>query len=163
MGGRLRGVVEHFSDTFTNKLDIKGRVSLPAKFRQALSEQGAESVFIIQSYSHNALEGMGPALRKEIDARLSVLDPFSEEYDSFAQAYFGGSVELVWDTEGRIKLPDHFLTHAKLTDEAVFVGLGQKFQIWDPAGFDLRRRRTQDVARENRGLLSLRALPERKP
>jgi MraZ protein len=154
--------VEHFSDTFFNKLDAKGRVSLPAKFRQSLSAQGAESVFIIQSHSLGALEGFGPVLLNEINARLSVLDPFSEEYDAFAHAYFGGSIELAWDGEGRIKLPEHFLTYAKITDEAVFVGLGQKFQIWDPAGFEINRRRTQEVAQKNRGLLSLRNVGERK-
>lgn len=155
--------MEHFANTITNRLDAKGRVSLPAKFRQVLSEHGAETVFIIQSPSLTALEAFGPGLRAELNARLAVFDPFSEDYDAFAQAFFGSSVELAWDTEGRIRLPDHFLSYAKITDEVVFAGLGRKFQIWDPAGFEIHRQRMRERAHEKRGLLDLRGLPGQKP
>lgn len=154
LGGRLRGVVEHFSDTVINKLDSKGRVSVPARFRQVLMAQGTQSVFIIQSTRLPALEGYGPLLRADIDARLAPLDPFSEAYDALAQAFFGNSVELAWDNEGRIRLPDHFLAHAKINDQVAFVGMSRKFQIWEPAAYEAQKGNSNIMARESTSLLA---------
>lgn len=146
--------MEHFSDTVFNKLDAKGRVSVPAKFRQVLAGQGAEFVVLTRSLKLTALDGFGPNLRHEITSRLEPLNPFSDEFDAIAATYFAGSAELAWDQDGRITLPEHFIAHAQLTDQVVFVGMGRKFQVWAPQAYEQRFAELRRLARESGTLLS---------
>jgi MraZ protein len=68
---------------------------------------------------------------------MGAVDPlFSEDYDAQAQAVVGESQFLNFDDEGRVRLPDEFIAHAGITDRVTFVGMIQKFQMWDPARFE---------------------------
>lgn len=151
-----RRVVEHFSDNITNKIDAKGRVSVPAKFRQVLTAQGAQTVFLKRADHQKAIEGFGPLLRRQLDERLAQLDPLSLEYDALANSVFGRSTELSWDSEGRIKLPEEFLKFAGISDQVVFVGLGRKFQIWAPAEHAAWEKRADEIVAGSAGLLAAR-------
>lgn len=143
-----------FSDTIINRVDAKGRVSLPARFRQVLAGQGSDHVILIRGDGIEALEGFGPALRQEIDRRLAPLDYFSEDYDALAAKFFADSVELPWDSEGRIKIPDHFASHARLGEQIAFVGFGRKFQIWEPQAYERHRQHLRTVGQRSRGTLT---------
>ncbi len=145
-----------FSDIFTNKVDAKGRVSVPAKFRQLLAADGADFLVATRSLDLAALDCFGPSLRAELDARLAPLNPFSAEYDALAATYFAGSAELAWDQDGRITLPEQFIAHAKIADQVMFVGMGRKFQMWEPQAQHAYFERLRRQARENPGALSLR-------
>lgn len=148
--------MEHFSDTIVNKIDAKGRVSVPAKIRQVLIAQGAETVFLKRGDRHQAIEGFGPLLRRQLDERLALLDPLSLEYDALARSIFGRSTELGWDAEGRIKIPDDYLKFAGITDQVMFVGLGRKFQIWAPAAYEAWEKQADDIVAASAGLLAAR-------
>lgn len=130
--GLLR-VVQPFVSTIVNKLDAKGRVSVPASFRQILTQQNTNGVYVLPSFVSSALEGFGETLIAEFQDRLNTLDPFlSEDYDAQAQAVLAASQLLSLDDEGRVRLPDALIAHAQLHEFVSFVGLGRKFQIWDP-------------------------------
>ena len=122
-----------FVSTVTNKLDAKGRVSIPATFRQILAEQGTQGVYVPPSFVHPSLDGFGENLIADVQARLAQQDPFfSEEHYSDAHAILASAHLLSFDDEGRVRLPDELIAHAGLTEKVTFVGLGRKFEIWNP-------------------------------
>lgn len=133
-----------FLSKTTNKIDQKGRVSLPAPFRAALS-QGGVRVILFRSPIHNCLEGFDPQFMEDMSARLDNFDLFSQDQDDLATAIFGEAVPVSVDDTGRMVLSEDLMGHAHLSENATFVGLGQKFQIWSPAEFEKR----QQVARDN--------------
>jgi MraZ protein len=128
--------VQPFVFTFVNKLDAKGRVSVPAPFRQILAAQNTAGVYAFPAFSSQALEAFGDELIVEFQQRLASFDPFfSEEHDALAQAVLASSKLLAFDDEGRVRLPDDFIAHAGIRDRVTFVGMGRKFQMWDPEVF----------------------------
>ncbi|MCB9965939.1 MAG: division/cell wall cluster transcriptional repressor MraZ [Rhodospirillales bacterium] len=128
-----------FLSTAVNKIDRKGRVSIPSHFRAALSGQSFQGVVLFPSHHYACLEGFGWDYIEEISQRLDTMDFFSNEQDDLATTIFGESVQLSFDNEGRILLPQGLREHAALDGDAVFVGLGRKFQVWEPAAFEQRK------------------------
>lgn len=133
-----------FLSTYTNKLDSKGRVSVPATFRAMLAAEDAGNVILFRSSNHKCLEGFGMATMMEISKRLDQFDLFSDEQDDLATTIFGEARQISIDGDGRIKLPDELCTFAGLKDKACFVGLGRKFQIWSPENYESRREAARD-------------------
>jgi|SRR5690606_16919428 MraZ protein len=127
--------MELFRGRFTNRIDAKGRVSVPAKFRSVSASQGLNGIICFPSIQGAFIEGCGPAFSTVIDEMLDRLDPFSRERDLLAAVLIGGSAELMFDSDGRVVLPEELREHARIADEATFVGLGQKFQIWEPKAY----------------------------
>jgi MraZ protein len=135
--GRKHQTVQPFVSTIVNKLDAKGRVSIPAPFRQILAQQTLRGFYCFPSFVSPALEAFGEDLLADFQRRLGAVDPlFSEDYDAQAQAVVGETQLLNFDDEGRVRLPDDFLAHAGIKDRVLFVGMIQKFQIWDPDRFE---------------------------
>lgn len=133
--------VQPFVSTVVNKLDAKGRVSVPAPFRQILAQQNLRGLYCFPSFVGPALEAFGETLLEEFQKRLGDVDPlFSEDYDAQAQAVVGETQFLNFDDEGRVRLPDEFIAHAGIKDRVSFVGMIQKFQLWDPERFEPVRR-----------------------
>lgn len=138
-----------FLSTHTNKVDTKGRVSVPAGFRATLSDQSFQGVVLIPSNKFAALEGFGMNMMQEISSRLDRFDLFSDAQDDLAAAIFASATPLSFDDTGRIGLPKELLAHAGITDTAVFVGLGNKFQIWEPKAFAQRRENAMKQVQAN--------------
>lgn len=124
-----------FVSNFTNKLDAKGRVSIPASFRQILTRDGYEGLYCFPSPHGATVDAGGNELMNEIKARLSGLDTLTIDHDLLSTALFGMSEHLKLDGEGRVMLTDTIREHTGITKEATFVGLGYKFQIWEPEAF----------------------------
>lgn len=128
-----------FLSTYINKIDKKGRVSVPSSFRAALSDQSFQGVVLFKSQSHQALEGFPMSFMQEISTRLDHFDLFSEEQDTLATTIFAESIQLPLDGDGRIILPKLLIDHAELDEQAAFVGMGHKFQIWKPEAIEQRK------------------------
>lgn len=79
------------------------------------------------------------ASMEELSQRLDNFDLFSETQDDLAASIFSNSVPLSFDDTGRVMLPKALADHAGITDQALFVGMGTKFQIWNPDDFETRR------------------------
>ena len=131
MGGGGGHVVALFLSTFVNKVDRKGRVSVPASFRAALTGQSFAGIVAFRSFKTAAIEASGIDRIEEMSARLDALDQFSEDNESLA-SIFADAQQLAFDSEGRIVLPQALAEHAGITESAAFVGLGRTFQIWEP-------------------------------
>jgi MraZ protein len=124
-----------FLSTYVNKVDRKGRVSVPATFRAALADQRFPGIVAFPSYKYPALDANGIERMEELIARLDVFEELSDEHENLSVLMFASSQRLPFDTEGRIVLPADLAEHAAITDSAAFVGLGKSFQIWEPGRF----------------------------
>jgi MraZ protein len=125
-----------FLSTTLNRIDKKGRVSLPAPFRTALLSQGSGDFVLFRSAKSNAIEGFPLSKMTELSARLDNFDMFDENQDDLATTIFAESIQLSFDSDGRFTLPQHLIDAANLEGEAAFVGLGSKFQIWHPRALE---------------------------
>src|SRR5215813_10806301 len=145
--------MDRFVSTFTNKIDAKGRVSIPAPFRAILERDGyAGGIHCYPSLEAPALDAGGQSLAQKIDGLLDGLPDYSDERDELSVALYGDVHILSLDPEGRIVLPEALRAHAGLTAQATFVGLGQKFQMWEPRRFEERRARAREKVQGHRQL-----------
>src|ERR1700722_4578390 len=155
--GGLGRLLDRFVSHFTNRFDAKGRISIPASFRAVLAKDGFDGLYLHPSLDAPALDCGGNSLLNEIDALLSTMPAYSEPRDMFATALLGTSEILRPDSEGRVILSEATRTFANLTNEAVFVGQGHKFQIWAPDRFRAHLEEAKSRVRQLRAELSARA------
>jgi MraZ protein len=127
--------MDRFVSHHTLKLDAKGRVSIPASFRAVLARDGFEGLYCYPTLDREAVDAGGNALLKEIETLIERYSPYSEEREQFATTLYSTSEILKIDGEGRVMLSETLKTHAGITDEVAFAGLGHKFQIWEPKRF----------------------------
>ena len=125
-----------FLSTYENKLDKKGRVSVPASYRSYLSNLGYNGVICYPSFNNQCLEAWPQDRIEKITNAIDNLNPFEEKKDYFATSILSESINLQFDSEGRILLTDKLLKHAKIKTIMVFVGQGKTFQIWEPTLFE---------------------------
>jgi len=142
-----------FLSSFENKLDKKGRVSVPATFRSHLSSMGYSGFISYPSFNHTALEACSQDRIEKLSASIDSLSPFEEKRDFFATSILSESVDLQFDSEGRISLSAKLLKHAKIKNSMLFVGQGQTFQIWEPAAFEKFKVNARKKASLNRASL----------
>ena len=136
----MAGAVQPFIGTVHGTLDAKGRVCIPAHYRQILAAQSTAGVYVCPSFVEEALESFGEDVLQSFHQRLSQLDPFfSASHDDQAFAIMSSSQLLTLDEQGRVRLPDAMIAHAGLKDRVTFAGMGGKFQIWEPAAFEAKR------------------------
>ena len=142
-----------FTSTFVNKVDKKGRVSVPASFRMALANQSFAGVVVFPSFVSQAIEGAGYELLERLAQSVEQFDPFTDEHDAFATTIFGDSHQLSFDSEGRILLPEPLLAHAGITASAAFLGRGGTFQIWEPEALQVHKAEMIERTRADRTAL----------
>ena len=131
----VRFLSDRFVSNVTLRLDAKGRVSIPASFRAVLARDGFEGLYCYPTLDRPAIDAGGNALMAEIEALIARFAPYSEEREQFAVALYGTSESLKIDGEGRVSLSEPLKAHAEIKDAVAFVGLGHKFQIWEPGRF----------------------------
>lgn len=145
--------MDRFVSTFVNKIDAKGRVSVPASFRAVLERDGyAGGIYCYPSLDAAALDAGGERLAKKIDGLLADLPDYSDERDELSVALYGDVQILSIDGDGRIVLPEGLRAHAGIASHVAFVGLGEKFQMWEPTQFEERRNRARAKVRDTRKL-----------
>ena len=125
-----------FLSTYENKLDKKGRVSVPASFRSHLSNLGYNGVICFPSFNNQSIEAWPQDRIEKISNSIDSLNPFEEKKDYFATSILSESINLLFDSEGRISLTTKLLKHAKIKNSMLFVGLGKTFKIWEPTIFE---------------------------
>ena len=142
-----------FMDTIINKVDAKGRVSLPSDYRAIVKELSTEIV-CYRSLSAPCIEGcLEDTLDKLATEIENSTDFFSETQDNLTNLIFGDAKRFPFDSTGRIVLTEKLLQHAGITDSAVFVGKGRKFQIWNPENWAKEEARIRAEVLKNRPVL----------
>ena len=145
--------MDGFVAIYANRLDQKGRVSVPAPFRAVLAREGQDGLYCYPALDRPAIDAGGARLQQAISERLGIFATFSEDHESLSTAFYGESRVLKIDPDGRVVLPEEFRAYAGIADSAIFVGQGFKFQIWEPERFAERQRETRAHLRSvTRGL-----------
>jgi MraZ protein len=126
-----------FLSTTINKVDSKGRVSVPANFRAALKQEEFQGVILFPGNTdqHEFLEGCGMEFLERLSAGLETLPTFSEEQETINHFVFAAAAQLAYDQTGRIMLPREMMDATGITTQATFVGLGKTFQVWEPEAY----------------------------
>ena len=141
-----------FLSTQENKLDKKGRVSVPASFRTYLSSMGYSGVICYPSFNNSSIEACPQNRIEKLSESIDSLNPFEEKRDIFATSVLADSVNLQFDSEGRVSIPNQLLKHAKIKQTMLFVGQGKTFQIWEPKLFEkfkTQARKKANLSRAN--------------
>ncbi|MGR4001093.1 MAG: hypothetical protein OD811_04815 [Alphaproteobacteria bacterium] len=121
-----------FLGTYEIRIDAKGRVLVPVAFRQSLSEDGEPALVCHRGINCNALEGVSTkTLHDSFNALRNQYEMYSEEYEA-AISILSDATSLSWDTGGRVQLPERLLKKADIQNEITFVGLGDRFRMWNP-------------------------------
>lgn len=143
-----------FMDTITNKVDAKGRVSLPSDYRSIVKESSSEIV-CYRSLTSPCIEGCLEDMLEKLATEIETSnDFFSQEQDDLTNMIFGDAKRFLFDSTGRIVLSEKLLKHAQITDTAVFVGKGRKFQIWNPENWKQEEEKIRQRIMQNRPMIS---------
>ena len=122
-----------FTGEHRNKVDRKGRVSLPSDFRAELPEGEERVIYIYPSPKRKmALEAINRAQLEALSESIDSFGIYTPEQEYFSATILGRARKLSIDGEGRIVLPDDFREASEITDAALFVGAGKQFHIWSP-------------------------------
>ncbi len=135
-----------FLSSFVNRVDKKGRVSVPASFRSVLGPD-ATGIVVFRSLQYDALDGCSIAHLELLSQSLEKLDLPPEAYELIETTIFGGSQQVAFDGEGRVSLPPSLTEAVGITDEIVFVGRRKTFQLWNPEKFAAHDAATRSAAR----------------
>ena len=142
-----------FLSSFVNKIDKKGRVSVPATFRSHLNSLGYNGFISYPSFNNLALEACSQDRIEKLSNTIDSLNPFEEKRDYFATSVLSESESHQFDTEGRVSISEKLLNHAKIKNYVLFIGLGKTFQIWEPTNFEKFKSLARKKAFQNRSNL----------
>src|ERR1700730_9803484 len=130
-----------------NRVDRKGRVSVPATFRSTLAtHRHPNQVVLMPSFKVEAIDGTGGDHLNEMMEGLNTLDQYSDRRDDMAMVFPDTRIVEI-DGEGRIVLPDDLKGHAHIGGEVAFVGLVTMFQLWEPGRFAAHRTEARERSR----------------
>jgi MraZ protein len=139
-----------------NKLDKKGRVSVPKTFRDAFRGQSFSGIYAYPLFKYPAIEACGEDFMLRVSESLEDLDMFSDAQDDLAAVILENAHPLAFDPEGRIVLPALLLDHAGIDGDVMFVGRGARLQIWEPQAYDANHQKAFQRARSKGATLRLR-------
>ena len=142
--------MDEFVSTYTNKVDAKGRVSIPAQYRAVLAVDGFDGIYCCPTLDRQAVDAGGNRFREAIRSNLANFEPFSEDHEFLSTTLIGESEILKLDSEGRVILTETLREYAGLGERVTFVGQGYKFQIWEPDRFTQYREEAKNHLRDLR-------------
>ncbi len=125
--------MNRFLSSAVNRIDAKGRVSVPAHFRSVVQQRGYSELYAIRQLDIPALDVGGLDLLDRYEARMSQEDPFLQTADDMSFFVHGDGAFLKLDQDGRITVTDFIREHTGVTTDVAFVGRGNFFQIWEPS------------------------------
>ena len=161
-GAGPRGTtVKSFYGTHENKIDKKGRVSIPAGFRQVLTAQEASTIMFFPALRSPAIEVCSEEYMEQLTRNMDSFDFNSPELEDLSMTFFADAYPLPVDPEGRVILPEALRQHAGLEEKAAFVGKGKTFQIWEPGV--LARMKAESRARTLQQNLTVPQIDPRRP
>ena len=124
--------MDRFLSSAVNRIDAKGRVSVPAHFRSILQKRGYSELYALRALEVAALDVGGPDLLDRYEQRIALEDPFLQTADDMSFFCYGDGAFLKLDQDGRITVSDFIREHTGISSDVAFVGRGHFFQIWEP-------------------------------
>ena len=126
---------------------------MPADFRSYLNSMGYSGVVCYPSFNNPSIEACPQNRIEKLSDSIDSLNPFEEKRDIFATSVLADSINLQFDSEGRVSIPDKLLRHAKIKNSMLFVGQGKTFQIWESKLFEKFKSQARKKANLNRASL----------
>ncbi len=120
-----------FRGCFEHAIDDKGRLSIPAKFRDALTSAFTPPLHLTFSFDTPSLVAYPADEWRELEAKLNALPAFDPMAQKFRRTVYASAQECPLDRSGRVLVPPNLRSHAGLGRDVVLAGLGKKFEIWD--------------------------------
>jgi MraZ protein len=124
-----------FKGQYKHSVDKKGRVSFPAKLRKSLNPQAQERFTI--------LRGLEPCLYlypedewQKVENKLSRINSFTKEGRTVKRNFLRFAEDLTLDNQNRIPLPSQLTDWAGIDGKAIFIGSGERIEIWSPQKLD---------------------------
>lgn len=124
--------MDRFVSSAVNRIDAKGRVSVPAHFRSVLQQRGYSELYALKALDVPALDVGGLDLLDRYEKRMAAEDPFLQLADDMSFHVHGNSAFLKLDRDGRITVTDFLRQQTGITTDVAFLGRGNFFQIWHP-------------------------------
>ena len=148
---------------FVNKIDKKGRVSLPSLFRNVLPKNNKNEIILFKSLKFKSIEGCSSERINKIANKIDELDIFSDDQDDFATSIFSEIMPTNLDKEGRFLIPENLKSYSNISSEVTFIGQGHYFQIWEPRAAIKRQKNSRErLVRKKRTLGSILTSSENK-
>ena len=152
-----------FVSRFVNRIDKKGRVSLPSQLRNVLPKKSKNEIILFKSLKFKSIEGCSSERINKISDRIEELDIFSDDQDDFATSIFSEIIPTKLDKEGRFLIPENLKLYSNISNEVTFIGQGHYFQIWEPQAASERQKKSRErLVREKRTLGSILSSSESK-
>ena len=145
-----------FLSHFVNKVDRKGRVSLPSSFRNVLPKENKNKIILFKSLKFFSIEGCSTARISKIAKHIEQLEIFSDDQEDFATSIFSEIISTNLDKEGRFQIPEILKDYSNIKNEVTFIGQGHYFQIWEPkAAIDRQKKSRERLIKEKKTLGSI--------
>ena len=152
-----------FVSQFVNKIDKKGRVSLPSIFRNVLPKKSKNEIILFKSLKFKSIEGCSSERINKIANKIDKLDIFSDDQDDFSTSIFSEIIPTNLDKEGRFLIPENLKSYSNISNEVTFIGQGHYFQIWEPrAAIERQKKSRQRLIKEKKTLASIITIKENK-
>ncbi|QLF70854.1 division/cell wall cluster transcriptional repressor MraZ [Peteryoungia desertarenae] len=139
--------MNRFLSNATNRIDAKGRVSVPASFRAVLAQRGIQELYCLQDFVYPAINIGGPDLLERYEQKVAAADPFSLEANEMSLLLHGGGVFTRLDAEGRLMVTDFIREFTGISADVCFVGRSDHFQLWLPQAFHEAQAKAREVVR----------------
>jgi MraZ protein len=126
-----------FRGRYQHTIDPKGRLSIPAKFREALGHYGDQAGELIVVPNEHSLEVHPLEEWQRIEEKLNAQPMFTPEVRQLSRLYMSRAMEASLDGAGRILLPPDTRKQAGLEKNVTLVGGGRRmFEVWDRPRFE---------------------------
>jgi MraZ protein len=121
-----------FYGEYTHALDSKGRLILPARFRETARDQSINKFFVTRGLERCVFMFSEPEWRA-IEQKLKTLSFTKESSRTFNRMFFSGAVDVIPDKQGRFIIPQYLKDFAGIKEESVIIGVSSRIEIWDRA------------------------------
>lgn len=142
-----------FLSTFEKQIDAKGRISVPAQYRTAITNAGDDRIYCFPSFVDPAIECYAPPAYMALLDRIEAIVESPEAREQLELAVITSGFELAFDSEGRVSFPERILRQAGIEKTILFAGRGNRFQLWDPETYAKLHAQAKTGAAQFRHLL----------
>lgn len=125
-----------FKGSFQFTIDAKGRVSIPSRFREILTERYEEKLVVTNDLD-NCLVAFPFEEWSLIEQKIRDLPSSAPDVKAFMRFIYSRATECELDRQGRVLIPPPLREYAQLKRDVVIVGMGHKMEIWDPSLWEM--------------------------
>ena len=130
-----------FFGTFHHAVDAKGRTSLPAKFREALSTAGETRLVLVQYPHWRAVQALPQSVWKEMEKKILEASPLDAKAQRNILRFYSTAHDVDLDVHGRLLVPPALREYAGLSKDVVWVGMGRTIHLFERAAYEAQMSR----------------------